>query len=140
MDKQVKQQKTELTILKMDEELGVAFGYAIVSKVENEDYYDLHGDHIPEDAMLKASCKFADEFMMEAREMHIDEYAGKILFAFPMTQEIAKSLDIKIKKSGLLIGMKPDKRMLKKIKDGEYKGFSIGFRYDPQKTIEVEDE
>jgi hypothetical protein len=61
--------------------------------------------------------------------MHSRSGAGQVLFAFPLTEEIAKSLDIVTKKTGLLIGMKPDEEMLEKFRDGTYTGFSIGGAY-----------
>jgi hypothetical protein len=132
-----KTQEVQFTVHKVDDELGIAFGYAIICKKDGEDYFDLHGDHIPEKVMLKAASEFAAGYM-PAHDMHIDEYAGQILFSFPMTEDIAKSLGIKTKTTGLLIGMKPDKRMLKAMKDGKYTGFSIGFRVYEKDLEEVE--
>lgn len=120
---------TKATYFKADgvsPELGLVFGYAIVCKEDGEDYYDLQGDHIPEDSMLKACT----DFMLNSRvakDMHAGDAIGEgIVFAFPMTTDIAKALDIKIKKSGLLIAMKPSKEVLEKFVLGEYTGFSIG--------------
>ena len=39
----------------MDEKLDLVFGGAIISKINGEDYIDLQGDIIPEDAMLEAA-------------------------------------------------------------------------------------
>lgn len=115
----------------VDEELGVAFGWAIVSKVNGEDYYDLQDDHIPEDAMLRAAVDFMENSRV-AGDMHIPtedgvKKAGTILFAFPLTTEAAKLLGVTSKNTGLMIGMKvADAEVLQKIKDGVYTGFSIG--------------
>ena len=68
---------------KYDPILGIVFGFSIVSKHVNpetgvlEDYYDTgyehegewYQDHIPEDAMLRASLKFADSSRV-AGDMH----------------------------------------------------------------------
>lgn len=116
---------------KVDEELGIAFGWAMISKVDGEDYYDLQDDNIPEESMLKASVDFMENSRVGG-DMHIHtddgvKKAGNILFAFPMTSEAADALMIKTKYTGLLIGMKVmDKEVLSKIKDGTYTGFSIG--------------
>jgi hypothetical protein len=130
--------------VKVDDELGLVFGFAIVCNKSGEPYYDLHGDHIPEDSMLKA----ATDFMLHSRmagEMHErDDHkqpvaSGSVVFAFPLTSEIAKSLDIKTDQTGLLIAMRPDKKeILNKFKSGEYTGFSIGGAYID--TQEVADE
>lgn len=115
-------------VAKIDEDLGLVFGYAIVSKVDGEPYFDSQGDHIPEDAMLKA----ATDFMVNSRvakEMHHGEQVGAVVFAFPLTAEIAKALDIEARKTGLLIAMRPGPDVLAKYKSGEYQGFSIGGSY-----------
>lgn len=118
----------------VDEEIGVVFGWAIVSEddgIDGDDkrYFDLHGDHIPEDAMIKAST----EFMLDHREgkvMHRGEAVGDIVFAWPQTREIAKEFGETGTVFGLKIGWKPrDKSLLSKFKDGTLKGFSIGGSY-----------
>jgi hypothetical protein len=72
----------------------------------------------------------AIDFMQHSRvakEMHSGESAGSVLFAFPMTEDIAKAFGIETKTTGLMIAMKPDSAdMLEKFKDGTYTGFSIG--------------
>lgn len=115
-------------VCKVDNELGLVIGYGIVCKNGDEPYYDLQGDHIPEDAMLEAACEFMQSARV-AKEMHVGDGKGTIVFAWPMTTEIAKALGITVAKTGLLIGMKPDDpAMLAKFKSGEYTGFSIGGR------------
>ena len=114
------------TLAKVDETLGLVFGYAIVCKQNGEDYYDLAGDHIPELAMLKAATNFMANSRV-AKEMHQGEQAGTVVFAFPMTTDIAKSLGIQVEQTGFLIALKPDNpEVLEKFKNGEYTGFSIG--------------
>lgn len=113
-------------ILKVDDNLGLVLGYAIVCKEDGEDYYDTQGDHIPEGAMLAAST----EFMLGKRilgDMHKTAEGGTVVFAFPLTTDIAKAFGITIKKSGLIIAVKPEtEEMLNKYRDGTYTGFSIG--------------
>jgi Putative phage serine protease XkdF len=113
-------------ILKVDESHGLVLGYAIVCKRDGKDYFDLQGDHIPEDAMLGAAV----EFMLQSRaakEMHAGDVNGKILFAWPLTTDIAKAFGIETATTGLMIAMKPDDpAMLAKFRDGTYTGFSIG--------------
>lgn len=116
----------DLSILKVDDELGLVFGWAIVSKDDGEDYFDVQGDHIPEDSMLKAST----DFMLSDRvgkEMHAGEAAGTIVFAWPLTTDIAKAMGLETDRTGLMIAWKPsDVATLEKFKSGEYSGFSIG--------------
>ena len=100
-------------------------GYTIVCAEDGEPYFDLQGDHIPEEAMLKAALDFMEHSQM-ACEMHDGEPAGTVVFAFPMTADIAKALDIEAKKTGLIIAMRPGPSMLAKFQSGELTGFSIG--------------
>jgi putative serine protease XkdF len=112
-------------VCKVDDDLGLVFGFAIVCKRDGADYFDLQDDHIPEAAMLEA----ATDFMLHSRvakEMHGGEEVGSIVFAFPLTTEIAKALDISTKTTGLLIAMKPAPDVLSKYRDGTFTGFSIG--------------
>lgn len=128
------QTKDDAAFLKFDEDLGLIFGYAIVSKIDGEDHFDLQGDHIPEDSMLKAAADFMEKSRV-AGEMHArdedgnPESIGKVLFAFPLTSEIAAALDITMKRSGLIIAMKPtSEAAIEKARNGDYRGFSIGGR------------
>lgn len=120
------------TILKVDDSLGLIFGFAIVCKQNGEDYVDLQDDHIPEDVMLKAAAEFMSDSRVAADMHQWDDdgnpiKTGSVVFAFPLTTDIAKSLNIETKQTGLLIAMKPDsEETLKKFRDGTYKGFSIG--------------
>ncbi len=120
------------TIIKVDEELGLVFGWAIISTIKKEDYFDKQGDHIPDESMLEA----ATDFMLTSRkggEMHLKNedgtklVKGVIAFAWPMTAEIAKAFEIVTDVTGLMIAYKPDDgEILEKFKDGTYTGFSIG--------------
>lgn len=124
--------ETEAQVCKVDESLGLVFGWAIVCTKNGEPYWDLQNDHIPDASMLKAAA----EFMQSERaacDMHArDEngapvVGGGVVFAFPMTKEIAEAMEIVTKTTGLMIAMKPnDPEVLAKFKSGEYTGFSIG--------------
>lgn len=120
-------------LAKVDDSLGLVFGYAIICKARGKDYYDLNVDadtgkrvpeHVPESTMLKA----ASDFMLHSRvgnEMHSGPDKGTYVFAFPLTSDIAKAFGIETPVTGLLVGFKPPPDMLAKFKDGTYKGFSI---------------
>lgn len=120
-------------ILKVDETLGLVFGFAIVCKDGGEDHYDLQGHHIPEDVMVDAATDFALNSRM-AKDMHGqrergDEQTGSVAFMFPLTAETAKAFGLGTPpKTGLMIAMKPDAALLAKFASGEYTGFSIGGR------------
>jgi hypothetical protein len=118
----------EVDVQKVDRELGIVFGYAIVCKIGNEDYFDTQGDHIPEQSMLEATSDFMSG-ERTAKVMHAGEPAGQVVYGFPLTHEIAKALDIEVNKSGFIVGMKPDSsEVLNKFATGEFTGFSIGGR------------
>ena len=125
-------------ILKVDDELGLVMGYAIVSTKDGEPYFDKQDDHIPDESMLRASVDFMKN-SRTAKEMHAGSAKGTVVFAWPMTAEIAKAFDIETKTTGLMIAMLPDdEEVLEKFKSGEYTGFSIGgSRIDDE---EVEDD
>lgn len=121
---------THCEVAKVDNKLGLVFGFAIVCKQDGKKYFDLQDHHIPEDAMLKS----ATDFMLNSRvskDMHRGSEDGQVVFAFPLTTDIAKALDITTKKTGLLIAMKPSKKVLAKFESGEYTGFSIGGFHHP---------
>jgi len=119
---------TEAQVFKVDEGLGLVFGWAIVCNQDGEPYFDTQGDHIPESAMLKAAADFMANSRV-AKEMHAGESKGSVVFAWPMTADIAKAMGIETKQTGLMIAMKPDSaEMLAKFKSGEFTGFSIGGR------------
>jgi hypothetical protein len=123
-------------IVKIDESLGLVFGWAIVCKINGEDYYDLNVDragehagervpeHIPEDAMLKGAFGLM-EVGAPGNEMHAGPDAGHYPFVFPMTSDIAKAMGIQTEKTGLMVAYKPPPAVLAKFIDGTYTGFSI---------------
>lgn len=117
---------TQCNIAKVDKTLGLVMGYAIICKEAGEDYFDVQGDHIPEDAMLEASVDFMENSRV-VKDMHAGAQQGSVVFAWPMTSDIAKAFGIKTDKTGLMIAIKPsNKDILEKFASGEYTGFSIG--------------
>ncbi len=128
--------RTECKVAKIDEELGIVFGWAVICKENGEDYYDVQGDHVEEDGLVDAVADFMEHSRV-AKEMHKGSARGSVIFAFPMVTDIAKSLGIQTSTTGLLVGMKPDPKMLEKFKSGELTGFSIGgSRIEDEEVIE----
>lgn len=128
MSKQTASFDRKAQVVKVDANLGLVFGFAIVSTSDGQPYFDKQGDHIPEDAMLKAAADFMEHSRI-AKEMHAGDQKGSVVFAFPLTADIAASLGIVTKQTGLLIAMKPNADVLAKFQSGEYTGFSIGGAY-----------
>ncbi len=123
---------------KVGDELGIVFGWAIICTEGGKPYFDSQGEHIPEAVMLKAAA----DFMANARvstDMHARDGEavvpdGRVIFGYPITTEMVDALEMKSKRTGLLVGLKPSAAVLAKCKAGEHVGFSIGGRY-----IEVEE-
>jgi Putative phage serine protease XkdF len=131
-------QVTQARIIKVDDDLGLVMGWAIICTVDGEPYFDKQGDHITESGMLEASTDFMKSFRV-AKEMHVGDEKGTIVFAWPMTDEIAKAFGVEVDQTGLMIAMKPDSdEMLEKFRDGTYNGFSIGGKRLPDFTEEVD--
>jgi len=121
-------------VLKVDESLGLVMGWGIISTVKGDPYYDLQGDHIPEDVMLKAAL----DFMLNSRtakEMHDGDAIGSIVFAMPMTEDIAKAYGIVCENTGWMVAMRPTADVLAKFKSGEYTGFSIGGQWTEAEDV-----
>jgi len=116
---------TEATVFKVDDSLGLVFGWAIVCNKGGENYFDSQGDHIPEDSMLHAAADFMKNSRV-AKDMHQGDEIGPVVFAWPMTADIAKAMGMQTDTTGLMIAMLPPPDILQKFKDGDYTGFSIG--------------
>lgn len=112
------------SVVKISDELGLVFCWAFTSKSEGADYYDLHGDKIDEDFIAAAA-----EFMQNGGavdEMHDgDPDGGRVVFAMPMTPDVAKAYGIECSTVGLMVALKPSPEVLAKFKSGEYTGVSI---------------
>jgi len=113
-------------MFKFDESLGVILGWAMVSKINGKDYFDLQNDNITEKAVFNSSV----EFMLNGRAMkimHKGESVGMTVMAWPMTTEVAKAMGIESRISGLMVMVKPDSEAaLEKARSGDFTGFSIG--------------
>ena len=113
-------------VTKVDNRLGLVMGFGIVCTEGGEPYFDLQGDHVPDESMLKAALDFMKNAQV-AKEMHTGERTGTIVFAWPLTADIAKAFGIETQKTGLMIAMHPDDpTQLDKFADGTFTGFSIG--------------
>lgn len=118
--------KTSDTVIKLDSERRIAWGWASVATVNGELVRDLQGDSIAPDEM----SKMADAFMLNvrtAKAMHEGAQVGEVIHSLPLTQELAKALNLSTDREGWIIGMKiHDEDTWNGFKSGKYKGFSIG--------------
>lgn len=116
----------EATVAKVDDSLGLVFGWAIVSEINGEPYIDTQGDYIPSDVAMKAIAKFMEGERV-AKTMHVGERTGTVVMAWPMVSDVMKAMEIESQKTGVMIAMKPDSQeSLAKFRDGTFTGFSIG--------------
>jgi hypothetical protein len=113
-------------IAKVDDDLGLVFGWGIICTEGGEPYVDLQDEYIPVDEMLKA----ATDFMLHSRatdDMHDEVARGVTVHSMPMTQDIAEAFEMTTKREGWMIAVDPgDDEILQKFRDGTYTGFSIG--------------
>ncbi len=114
-------------VAKLDEELGLVFGYALTSQKDGAPYFDLQGDAITDgDELIKVAMEYAQAGGVADEQHDFRDQGGRVLFLWPMTPEVAKALEIDTGGTyGLLIGMKPTPEAFARFKSGEYTGFSI---------------
>jgi hypothetical protein len=112
-------------VAKVSEELGLVFGWAFASSLDGgaTPYHDLQGDAIDED-FVAVAAKFM-EGGAATDVQHDGEQDGRVVFAMPLTKEIASALGIESKTLGLAVAIKPSPEVFAKFKSGELKGFSI---------------
>lgn len=117
----------KMTVSKVDKSNRLVFGWGMVCTKNGENYFDTDNQHFPEELTIKAWV----DFMKEARvhkAMHAGDQVGEVVFAFPATEEIMKSLGLQIgEQSGVIVGVHVGSDdVLNKFHDGDYKGFSVG--------------
>ena len=126
-------------LAKVNDELGLAFFWAFTStNLDGSDHFDLHGDAIDADFI-----KSAMDFMIDGGavdEMHDGAAtSGRVVFAMPMTPDIASAYNITTKQSGLMIAIKPSAQQLEKLKDGNTArrapSFGLSFEAGERKGI-----
>jgi len=124
--------QADARILKVSTDLGLIFGFAMICKSEDDEFFDSDDDSFTEQGMLEAATEFAMTKRV-ACDMHARDEDGApvqdggVIHHFPLTSEIAKALGIVTPVTGLLVAIKPDNpETLEKARNGEYTGFSIG--------------
>lgn len=106
------------------DELGLVFGWAFTMKANGVDYHDLQGDNITEEDLIKVCAEYlADGGKTDA--MHDRNPDGEVVFAWPLTAEVAKSFGIETDTTGLMIAVRPSPEVFAKFKSGELTGWSI---------------
>ena len=127
-----KQVVAEYKISKVDKGLGLVFGWGQVCRERTEkgleDFYDSDNDCFDESGLVEAW----DGLMSEGRVLkanHRGAQIGDVVFSFPMTEEIAKSLGFNpdmLHKTGTIVGVRPQSDIFEKYVSGEWDSFSVG--------------
>lgn len=111
----------------------LVFGYAVICKVDGRDYEDTQGDVVTEEDMIDAAL----DFMKNSRAVNDSHDGGpdhgENWFATPMTEGIAKSLDMtwtpeaasRKHGPGLIVGAQISKEMFDLVEKGERAMWSI---------------
>ena len=116
--------KADCEVTGVDKQLGIVFGWGMVTDIDGEPYYDLDNQHVTSNSMVKATSKFM-EGLRKSNDMHTDSDVGVVMHSFPLSPEIAKSMGVSSRISGWMVGVKPTPEVLEKFESGEYTGFSI---------------
>ncbi|MEI5677358.1 XkdF-like putative serine protease domain-containing protein [Mesorhizobium sp. CCNWLW179-1] len=126
---------TPVTICKTDRSLGLIIGWALVSTIAGKPYFDRQGDHVPDDQATKAFARFMEGDRI-LKLNHTGSVKGRVIFCFPLSADIARSVGIQTQQTGVLIGVKPDDPAILDMFDaGRIGGFSIGGRGTKTETV-----
>lgn len=115
-------------VAKLDEALGVVFGYAVASTVDGgaSPHIDLQGDAVVGgDELIKVALGFVEAGAL-SDVMHDEKNDGFVPFVFPLTKDTKAALGITSDVEGIAIGMKPSTETFKRFVSGELAAFSIG--------------
>ena len=113
---------------KVDNSLRMVFGWGSICKKRNQEtgqleiYTDTDNEQFPEDVTLKAWLDFMNSDQRIMDNMHNEQPVGKVVFAFPMTEDIAASFGLvdKLDQTGVIVGtLITDDEVLKKFQTGE---------------------
>jgi len=116
----------EGTILKMDEEQRLVWGWASVVSSGGIPIIDRQGDVIEADTMVKAANKFMEDVRV-GKLMHSGDQIGLVVHSLPLTKEIGDSLGVHSDREGWIVAFKVhDDEVWESVKSGQLKAFSIG--------------
>lgn len=121
------QKQYKIKVEKVDRTHGVVLGFGCICRKSGAAYFDTHGEHLPEDEMFNAAVDFMKGDRLAKLQHEEGSDIGRVIFAYPLTEDIAKAHDIECDTSGLLIGIQvEDKEALKALRSGALAGFSFG--------------
>lgn len=131
-------------VCKVDFGKRIVFGWGSICKKRGEDgtfqiYTDTDNEQFPEEPTLEAWIDFmkGDHRIMD--NMHNEKSIGKVVFAFPLTEDIAEAFGLTkaLDQTGVIVGaLVEDDEVLQKFNSGDYTGFSIGGYADYEDVTE----
>ncbi|HHV54509.1 MAG TPA: hypothetical protein GXX55_03550 [Firmicutes bacterium] len=124
------------TVLKVDPQLRIVYGWVALTRFNGQPYVDLQGDVVEAESLQKALRDFmlkgANAGVMHARdESGRPVVVGKVVEALLLTDEKLEvmfpgNVDLPDSPRGLFVGIHiQDDRVWEKIKRGELRGFSL---------------
>lgn len=126
----------ELTELDVDKHQ--AFGWASITELDGKPVVDLQGDYISNEELEKAAYRYVlDSRVGGAMHYKVDDngnlitkskpyHAADLIESFVVTPEKIEKMGMQSNKTGWWIGMQVnDDEVWKRVKSGEWKGFSI---------------
>lgn len=115
-------------ICKTNEEQHLVFGFASVSAKDGTAVVDSDGDTISIEELERAAYDFVEKSRVGKAD-HDGEQVATLIESLVITKEKAQTLGIANNVQGWFIGLKVlDENVWQKIKSGDYRMFSIGFR------------
>lgn len=118
----------EGTILKVDDEQRMVYGWASVITEDGIPVKDRQGDIIEPETLVKATNAFMTDVRV-GKAMHEGEKVGEFIHSLPLTKELGDALGIQSNREGWIVAMKVyDDEIWSKVKSGELRAFSIGGR------------
>ncbi len=125
MASQTPAQGGAVTIVKVDDELRVVWGWASVIAEKGAVVVDAHGDTISEKTLVKAAHSFAG--IRRIKRMHEGAPIGEMVESVVLTPALQKALGIDLGLTGWLIAWKVhDEATWADVKAGKLPALSIG--------------
>ena len=112
-------------IAKADSARNLIFGWPIISSVKGKEYVDRQNDVIPFDSALDAMIAFT-KGDRDSLVQHEGMALGKVLFALPIDNDIAKGLGITVDREGVVVGIQVEPEVMRLYETGKLTGLSIG--------------